>query len=113
MATDFTGKTESDIEDFFTPQLFSTIVNSAYELKGKQAIAPGKLTEQGALTRQVKQMEALFNLLDSSVPEFDHFTPASWLIRNQDVLEKDEAAVNDSLDRFEKAFKEINKLLPK
>lgn len=113
VATDFTGKTESDIEDFFTPQLFSAIVNSAYELKGKQAIGPAKLTEDGALTRQVKQMEALFNLLESSVPEFDHFTPASWLIRNQDVLAKDEPAVNDSLDRFEKAFKEINKLLPK
>lgn len=113
VATDFTGKSESDIEDFFTPELFTSIVNGAYELKGRQAVGPGKLTEDGALTRQVKQMEALFNLMDSAVPEFDHFTPAAWLIRNQEILEKDEAIVNDSLDRFEKAFKEINSLLPK
>jgi len=112
VATDFTGKTESDIEDLFSPELFATIVNNAYGLKGKQAVTAAALTAKDGLVRQVKQTEALFNLLDSSVPEFDHFTPAAWLIRNQDVLTKKDAPASETLDRFEKAFTEINALLP-
>lgn len=112
VATDFTGKNESDIEDFFSPTLFAGIVNGAYEIKGKAALKTDDFTKEGALERQVKQAEALFNLMDNSVPEFDHFTPASWLLNNQELLAKDSPAVNESLDRFEAAFKALNALLP-
>ncbi|GAA5007318.1 AAA family ATPase [Pseudoluteimonas lycopersici] len=112
VATDYTGKNESDIEDFFSPELFADVVNGAYGLKGKATLKAGDFTKEGALERQVKQAEALFNLMDSSIPEFDHFTPASWLLNNQDLLSKDTAAVNESLDRFEQAFKALNALLP-
>ncbi len=112
VATDYTGKNESDIEDFFSPELFADVVNGAYGLKGKATLKAGDFTKEGALERQVKQAEALFNLMDSSTPEFDHFTPASWLLNNQDLLSKDTIAVNESLDRFEQAFKALNALLP-
>jgi energy-coupling factor transporter ATP-binding protein EcfA2 len=112
VATDYTGKNESDIEDFFSPELFADVVNGAYGLKGKATLKAEDFTKEGALERQVKQAEALFNLMDSSIPEFDHFTPASWLLNNQDLLSKDRAAVNESLDRFEQAFKALNALLP-
>lgn len=112
VATDYTGKNESDIEDFFSPALFSNIVNGAYGLKGKAALKVSDFTKEGSLERHVKQAEALFNLMDSTVPEFDHFTPASWLLNNQDLLSEDSAPVGESLDRFEKAFKALNALLP-
>lgn len=112
VATDFTGKDESDIEDFFSPALFAAIVNGAYGLKAKSMIKADDFTKEGAKTRQVKQAEALFNLIDASTPEFDHFTPASWLLNNQDLLAKDEPEVSESLDRFEQAFKALNALLP-
>ena len=112
LATDFTGKNESDIEDFFSAPLFAEIINGAYGLRGKVAIKADAFTQDGAMVRQVKQAEALFNTMDASVPEFDHFTPASWLLNNQDLLSKDVQEVNESLDRFEQAFKTINALLP-
>lgn len=112
VATDFTGKDESDIEDFFSPALFAEIINGAYGLRGKASLKADAFTKEDALTRQVKQAEALFNLMDTSIPEFDHFTPAAWLLNNQELLSKDSAEVNDSLDRFEQAFKALNALLP-
>jgi hypothetical protein len=112
VATDYTGKNESDIEDFFSPELFADIVNGAYGLNGKAVLKASDFTKEGSLERQVKQAEALFNLMDSSTPEFDHFTPASWLLNNHDLLSKDSLPVNESLDRFEQAFKALNALLP-
>ncbi|MCC7635352.1 AAA family ATPase [Stenotrophomonas rhizophila] len=112
VATDFTGKDESDIEDFFAPALYAEILNGAYALKGKGRITAAQLSAGDASLRQVKQAESLFNVMDSSVPTFDHFSPASWLIQNQHVLTEDSAAVNETLDRFEKAFGEINAQLP-
>lgn len=112
VATDFTDKTESDIEDFFSPGLYATIVNGAYDLKEGNTLTSEKLTKN-ALTRQVKRTEALFNLMDSSIAEFDHYTPAAWLLRNPEILAADNELVSESLDRFEKAFEAINKLLPK
>jgi len=37
--------------------------------------------------RLVKQAEAAFAMMPVDVPEFDHFTPAAWLIRNPKVLD--------------------------
>ncbi|WP_342667041.1 ATP-dependent nuclease [Pseudoxanthomonas dokdonensis] len=113
VATDFTGKEESDIEDFFSPALLAKIVNETYGLKGKNALKEDDFTKPEAVIRQVKQVEALFNVMDASVPEFDHFTPASWLLHHQEVLSEDSAEVNESLDRFEQAFKALNALLPR
>jgi ABC-type transport system involved in cytochrome c biogenesis ATPase subunit len=112
VATDFTGKDESDIEDFFNPALFAEIINGAYGLKGKAKVKADDFTKEGAHVRQVKQAEALFNVMDASVPEFDHFTPSSWLLSNQELLAKNESDVEESLNRFEAAFKAINSLLP-
>lgn len=111
VATDFTGKAESDIEDFFAPAVFADILNGAYGLKGKGQISARQFSQDGALTRQVKQAEALFNVMGASVPPLDHFTPANWLIQNQHVLAAETTAINETLERFEKAFAEINAAL--
>lgn len=112
VATDFTGKDESDVEDFFAPALYAEILNGAYALKGKGRITAAQLSAEGGSSRQVKQAESLFNIMGSSAPVFDHFSPASWLIQNQNVLAEDSSAVSETLDRFERLFEAINAHLP-
>lgn len=112
VATDFTGKDESDVEDFFAPALYAEILNGAYALKGKGRITAAQLSAEGGSSRQVKQAESLFNVMGSSAPMFDHFSPASWLIQNQNVLAEDSSAVSETLDRFERLFEAINAHLP-
>lgn len=108
-AADITGKPESDIEDLFTPQLYCQIINAAYELEGERALAPEKVAAAGQGTpRIVKQVEAAFKLLPADVPEFDHFTPANWLLRHPEILDADSAEVAAALDHFDTAFHALN-----
>ena len=112
-AADFTGKDESDIEDFFEPELFVEIVNRAYKLNSEDehAIKVEQLKKESEFPRQVKQVENLFMTKPSEVPEFDHFTPSAWLIRNGAILEDGSERVTKTLGRFENAFKAVNALL--
>jgi hypothetical protein len=86
--SDFTGKDESDVEDLFEPPLFVSIVNSAYELTGKEKLTAKSLDETDTGTeRLVKKAEAAFKVMPDTIPMFDHFTSAGWLIRNPAVLD--------------------------
>jgi len=110
-AADFTGKSESDIEDLFHPELFVTLLNDAYNLPKKNILSVKKLDEAYPATeRIVKKAEAAFKLMPPTVPEFDHFHPSDWLIRNPAFL-ADSPELDETLDRFEEAFKLINKVL--
>jgi hypothetical protein len=51
------------------------------------------------------------SIFAANVPEFDHFTPASWLIRNPSLLDANTAEIAKTLDRAEDAFKRLNELL--
>jgi predicted ATP-dependent endonuclease of OLD family len=110
--SDFTGKTESDVEDIFHPDLFSNILNAAYKLDNGNKIDTTKLASTIPTTeRIVKQAENLFKLMPAEVAEFDHFTPSNWLIRNLDILSEDNHAVTQTLETAEEIFKTINNLL--
>lgn len=110
-ASDFTGKSESDIEDFLHPELFVSLLNSAYSLSKKNTLSVAKLDAAlPATERIVKKAEAVFNVMPPDVPGFDHFHPSDWLIRNPTFL-VDGPELDETLDRFEQAFKLINKLL--
>ena len=111
IARDFTGKDESDIEDFFEPVLYVDIVNYAYNLNAEHAIKVGQLQNNSSSSRLVKQVEDLFRTKPIEVPEFDHFTPSDWLIHNTPILEASTNEVTTTLDRFENFFKELNVLL--
>jgi energy-coupling factor transporter ATP-binding protein EcfA2 len=107
--SDFTNKTESDIEDLFEIGLFAEIVNEAYGLEKKYRLTGATLDTADANTvRLVKKAEAAFNLLPEPLPTFDHFTPSAWLIRNLQVLDADSASRKDTLDRAEKLFLALN-----
>lgn len=110
-ATDFTGKDESDIEDFFHPRLYADIVNQSFALEGKSRVTGNDLVTTGGNGRIVKAAEAAFRLMPADHPEFSHFAPSAHLLRNSDLLLADTEEVRETLDRFEKAFHEINALL--
>jgi predicted ATPase len=113
-ASDFSGKAESDIEDFITEELYAHIVNLAFELPKAQKLKGATLNQANSgEIRIVKAAEAAFRTMPPNIKEFDHFTPAYWLLTNSEVLDKNEPMVNDSLDNFEAAFKELNKLISK
>lgn len=45
------------------------------------------------------------------VPEFDHFTPAEWLVSHPDILSCEDAATSKTLKRFQLLFNRINGFL--
>jgi predicted ATP-dependent endonuclease of OLD family len=106
-ATDFTKKSESDIEDFLHPELFVKLLNKAYNLSKKNSLSVAKLDAELSTERIVKKAEAAFRTMPQDVQEFDHFYPSDWLIRNPAFL-ADSPELEETLDRFEEAFKAIN-----
>ena len=111
-AADFTGKAESDIEDLLGAPVYLQIVNEAYAFKGANAITDGALqATQLATPRIVRLVEAVFRTMPPQSPEFDHYTPADWLLRHPDVLNGDAPHLLESLAAFETVFGAINPLV--
>lgn len=109
---DFLQRPEADIEDIFEPGLFASILNSTYGLADATLLDAKRLAAANTSTaRLVKQAEAAFAVLPSSIAEFDHFTPAGWLIRNPKALEAKSAPVISTLDRAQLIFDTYNALL--
>ena len=106
--SDFTNKKESDVEDLFHPVIYSEIVNSAFKLDDSIKLTDDMLTTE---CRIVKATEDKFNIMPPSAPNFNHFTPSDWLIRNPQILDNDKEGVIETLDSFEKVFEQFNKLL--
>ncbi|MAS05411.1 MAG: ATP-dependent endonuclease [Ahrensia sp.] len=102
---------EADIEDLMHPELFCRIINGAYELQGDHSITAEKLLAAEGAPRQVKQAEALFRLLPADFPEYSHYRPADWLIRNSGILEGEDATILETLERAEKVFAVYNAML--
>lgn len=109
---DFLNRAEADIEDIFEPELFATILNSTYNLEGDNELTAQKLKNAASGTdRLVKQAEAVFAVMQADVPEFDHFTPAAWLIRNLKALDAKTGVVPKTLDQAQAILDTYNKLL--
>jgi len=108
---DFLQRAEADIEDMFEPELFASILNSTYGLEGATLLDAKKLADaHNSTVRLVKLAEAAFAVMPATVAEFDHFTPAGWLIRNPKVLDGKSAAVTATLDRAQTVFDTFNSL---
>ena len=109
---EFTGKQESDIEDLFSPELYAELLNATYDFKAKVKLTAKQLKDAfPSSNRVVKQAEAVFRTMPETVPEFDHFTPAAWLIRSPAWLEQAGAKMDEVLDRAEALFVKINALI--
>ncbi len=108
LATDIAEQNEADIEDFFTLEFFSALLNATYGLSDSHKLSPVDLTEADENTeRNAKRAEAYFRLLPDIYPIYSHYDPALYLLTHPEMLDDDSAPVISSLDRFEVAFKRI------
>jgi hypothetical protein len=79
-------------------------------LEKPQRLTQAKLDKAAAPPgRLLKRTEAAFRLLPPDAPEFDHFMPADWLIRNPAVLDGKDPGVEATLDNAEKIIRAVNK----
>lgn len=102
---------EADIEDIMHPDFFCAIINQTYDLKGEHQLDAAKLAAAEATPRQVKQAEAHFRVLPEEIPEYSHYRPADWLIRNSTVLDGDATEVTETLEKAEKVIAVYNAML--
>jgi predicted ATP-dependent endonuclease of OLD family len=105
----YAAQPEADVEDVIGSTLYIQTVNECYALTGKQA-----LTIPTSGSRIVKYTEDEFRTMPSSVPEFDHYTPAVYFIEHQSKLlsRLSESELNLVIERFESLFGDLNALLP-
>jgi len=108
---DFCDSREADTEDIFAPAVYAEIVNRSYNLPENHCITTEKLSNESSTTRLVKKVESMFNVMPNSIPEFNHYDPAMWLIQNGGILESDSEEVGQTLDTAERIFEVFNKLL--
>ena len=102
---------EADIEDIMHPDFFCAIINQTYDLKGEHQLDAAKLAAAEATPRQVKQAEAHFRVLPEEIPQYSHYRPADWLIRNSTVLDGDKTEVTETLEKAEKVIAVYNAML--
>jgi energy-coupling factor transporter ATP-binding protein EcfA2 len=105
--TDFTGVAEGDIEDMWGEPLFCGMVNHALGLSGTAAADPAKLPKG---SRVMKKIEDSLRT-NTSVPLFNHFTCADWLLRNPNFLLEKSTEIESALQRFQAFFDKVNVLL--
>jgi hypothetical protein len=105
----YAGQGEADVEDMLSRSLYVALVNECYNLKAHKL---AKSKPAGAPERVVKEVETHFRTLPATVPNFDHYAPALYLMENAAMLRSTLPDLDRALDRFEKLFAELNALLP-
>jgi predicted ATPase len=108
-AEKYAEKPEADVEDMIGRPMYAMLVNKAYDLRGTQGLRESP-TEQ-AKGRVLEEVEEHFRRLPPGVPEFNHFTPAVFLME-QGSLFKGTPELDQALARFEKLFVDFNAMLP-
>ena len=108
---DFIDATEGDIEDIFHLEIYAEIVNRSYALPESHRVTVERFEQDTSTNRAVKKVEAMFNVMPETIPVYDHYTPAAWLIRNPDFLESDLKAIERTLLVAERVFDAFNGLL--
>lgn len=105
----FADQPEADIEDILGRDMYLGLINLCYKLSKKNEL-PAKRPESAPI-RVLKEVEEHFRTLPTTVSEFDHYSPARFLMGTPVVL-AELPGLDAALDRFERLFKSINGLLP-
>lgn len=104
-ADTYASMNEADVEDLIGHAGYLDLANRALVLT-----AAAKIGAPPTGGRIVKWVEDQARTLPAGTPEFDHYLPASHLVGlGQSFALADEAS---ALDRFERLFTDLNKLLP-
>ncbi|MHB1526722.1 MAG: ATP-dependent nuclease [Candidatus Dormibacteria bacterium] len=101
------GAAEADVEDIIGREIYGTLVNAAYDLRGKKRL-PVARPDDGPM-RVAAEVDAHFKLLAAGDPEYDHFRPAQYLVATSGA---DLPGLEGALHRFEVLFRVANALLP-
>lgn len=107
----YAGQAEADVEDLLGRPLYVALVNTCYGLSKTRAVPSNRPAT--APIRVTKEIEQHFATLPPSVPEFDHYTPARYLLEHSTdfVSTLPDPEISAVLDRFEALFTNLNGLL--
>lgn len=104
---DFTGRAEADIEDMFEPDFYLQLVNEEYKNQLASPISQTALNMN--YPRILVSIEEYLSKNPLKSGSFNHYRPARYFTENIGALAHDLSPA--TLDRFELAFKTLNKLL--
>ena len=107
----FVESAEADVEDVFHPEIYAEIVNESYSLPDAYRVTMEKLRGDMSTCRIVKKVETIFAGMPAEIREFDHFTPALWLIRHPEQLRTQSDGTEETLSLAEAIFEAVNALL--
>lgn len=103
----FTEQDEADVEDMFGKKFYIELVNRCFNLSGENNLKTSDFPQNN---RIVKGIEERFSSMPLEIDDFNHYKPAEYLIVNV-VNPSDLPGGADALERFERLFGELNKLL--
>jgi hypothetical protein len=106
---DYTGSKEADIEDMFDEDFYLELVNEEYKRELKAPLKSADLKSKPP--RVLKRIEDYLGKSNVLTGTFSHYRPARYFHEHLASLAK--AVSNATKDRFEKAFKDLNGLLPR
>lgn len=93
----YADQNEADIEDLIGRSLYAALVNRCWELDAKYCI-PATRPENAPL-RVLREVEDHFAQLPPTVKEFDHYSPAAYLMENGASMQKELPELDTLLER--------------
>ncbi len=108
-ASKITEQEEADVEDMLGRDLYTHLVNKCYGLEGEKQLPS---TQPDNPPRPVlEEVKQHFRSVAIDGPEFDHLSPAVYLVEHESFF-SDVEAIEPALDLFQKLFDSVNALLP-
>jgi len=107
---DYVGMEEADIEDLFEPDFYLSLINEEYKKELSKSIKIADLKSKNPRIN-VKLKDYLQNSPLKNDCEFNHYRPSRYLAEQFHNLSS--KISNDTLDKFEKIFIYLNKLIKK
>lgn len=105
----YANQAEADTEDVIGRAAYVYLVNECFRLKGTAALPDTKPND--APLRVVEEVKTFFATLPVDSPLFDHYVPAEFLTEHGATLRDSVPELGQALDRFERLFSDLNKLL--
>ena len=108
-AESYTDQSEADIEDMIGRDLYVELVNQCYELRGEARLPAKRPSSAPKLI--LKEIKHHFRTVAIEGPEFDHLSPAIYLVEHESAF-LNALGAGKAIDRFEEFFEAVNNLLP-